>query len=91
MSPTASCQVNSPTAIFRLCFTEKYVVAATVPGRTTILDICCQHNNPDPSDADDPHLRTIEAGRLWDIACHESLIATANEDGAVRLWSADSG
>jgi len=88
MSPTASCQIDSPTAIHRLCLTEKYVVTATVPGLVTILDIYCQHS---PSKADDPHKRILEAGRLWDIACYDSLIATANEDGVVRLWSADLG
>ena len=87
MSPRASCQIACPTSVFRLFFIKNNVIAATVPGNITILDVICQRDNLE----NDPHKRTIEAGKMSDIAGYESSIVSGNEDGVVRLWCANTG
>jgi hypothetical protein len=62
------------------------VVAATVPGTIVILDLSCRHDNVE----DDPHKKVIEAGKMWDMASYESLLATGNDDGVVRLWCVET-
>ena len=43
------------------------------------------------SEGECPHKQVIQAGKLWDIACYDKVMATANNDGIVRLWSLESG
>lgn len=67
--------------------TPSHVIVATQAGTVLLLDVDCAHQNLE----NDPHKRLIEAGLMWAIDWHGSLLATGNDDGTARLWSIETG
>lgn len=77
----------STSAIIKVFITPSHVVAATQAGTILLLDVNCAHQDLE----NDPHKRLIEAGQMWDIDWHGSLLATGNDDGTAKLWSIETG
>jgi hypothetical protein len=88
MATLSSFYVQHPTAVQHLRLTEEYLVAGTVPGLVSILNLQCRHIE---SSDQCEHRKTIELGRIWDLECYQHMLVTGHEDGKVRIWDARTG
>jgi WD40 repeat protein len=88
MERTSSFYINHPSAVQLLCLTETYLIAGTVSGMISILDLQCRHTE---SSNTCEHRTTIEVGRVWDLDCYANMLVTGNEDGKVQIWDARTG
>ena len=71
--------------VHKLVLTESYLIAATVPGWIAILDLRAISRE---LESRGNTYTILNAEKLWDIDCHDDLIATAHDNGTVQLWSA---
>ncbi|KAF2252065.1 WD40 repeat-like protein [Trematosphaeria pertusa] len=77
--------VPEDTHVRKLVLTESYLIAATVPGWIAILDL---RATPRELESRGDKYAILNAEKLWDIDCHDDLIATAHDNATVQLWSA---
>lgn len=87
MAPRASCKMECASAIFKACITPSHIIAGAYDGTILLLDVVCAHQNLN----NDPHMRLIQAGQMWDMDWHGSLLATGHHNGTVRLWNIETG
>lgn len=73
----------------KVVLTDRYLVAGAFDGWITVLDVreAQQAEETDPIQ----YQRTLAADMWWDLDCRDDLIATANDNGNVTLWEAQTG
>ncbi|KAH7348039.1 WD40-repeat-containing domain protein [Pyrenochaeta sp. MPI-SDFR-AT-0127] len=80
--------IEADATVRKVVLTDRYIVAATVSGWITALDL---HALGEGSKTDlSRYQKTFQADRLWDIDCRDDTIATANDNGIVTLWDAQT-
>lgn len=79
--------INHPMSILGLYYTEKFVVATTFAGPTTVLDV---QGCGEDFESSQP-TRTFELGRAWCHTVYGNTIVAGNEDGVVRVWDLITG
>jgi hypothetical protein len=75
-------------SIISLEITEKYLIAATST-KISILNLQCRHRESNGDDCS--HQRIIEVQPIWDVAYYKDIMATAHDDGTLRIWNIVSG
>ena len=78
MTPAFVVPINAEY-VLPLLLSKEYIIAPAQQGAVFVLNFKGELQT------------TIEAGKLWGAASHEEVLATANEDGAVRLWHLSTG
>jgi hypothetical protein len=77
---------EADATVRKIVLTDRYLVAGTVSGWITALDLRALAANNDVQKSG--YHKTFQADPLWDLDCREDTIATANANGNVTLWDA---
>lgn len=80
---------EADATVRKVVLTDRYLVTGTVSGWIAALDLRClgEGGDEDLSRCQ----KTFQADRLWDMDCRDDTIATANANGTVTLWDAQTG
>jgi len=65
------------------------IIAASREGSIVVVSLGPDSNTTVRSNL--PLTRIIQAGSLWTITCYGDLLATANQDGSVKVWNMCDG
>lgn len=80
--------IEAGATVRKVVLTDRYLVTGTVLGWIAALDLRALGEG---GDADlSRYQKTFQADKLWDLDCRDDTIATANENGTVTLWDAQT-
>jgi hypothetical protein len=75
--------------IQKVVLTDHYLVAGTHNGWITVLDVRAVYQTEEMEPMQ--YQKTLAANPWWDLDCRDDVIATANDNGNVTLWDAQTG
>lgn len=80
--------IESGATVRKVVLTDRYLVTGTVSGWVAVLDLQALQEGGDEDLL--RHQKTFQSDKLWDLDCRDDTIATANENGTVTLWDAQT-
>lgn len=75
--------IEAESTVRKVVLSDRYLVMGKVSGWITALDLASTDQSQ--------HQISFQADTLWDLDCRDDTIATANENGTVTLWDAQTG